>query len=191
LSQVIKLKKQGHLISEYYLSTIEESDSEADRKKKYEYQKYKRMDIEKIITARDIYYNMKWITVNDDSLNCFQQMLDQASYISGNVDVIIDDFLNKNPDLKEFLAVHGDENIRENYVPGVLEKINRRPVYIPKSETKIWDIVKAFNGKPIKYDRYPISISIKNDLFVITDIDFETPKTQFVDDWNKAPVLVL
>lgn len=104
-------------------------------------------------------------------------------------DSFIKDYLSKDNELKEFLAIHGDNSVSK-YVPKVLQGLKNKSICIPKNEEMIWEIVNVFDGKPVKYEQYPIRIKLDNE-FIVTDLAFEEKLVNRMEEWRNAPVYVL
>jgi hypothetical protein len=139
--------------------------------------------------TRNLFHSAGLIRTNDDSKESHEELQQCIISIGMHKDSFIKDYLSKDNELKEFLAIHGDDSVSK-YVPKVLQGLKNKSAYIPKNETMIWEIIKIFDGKPVKYEQYPIKIKL-DDWFVVADLAFEEKLINRMEEWRNAPVYVL
>ena len=188
-SQIIAIKNKGMDPTILFQHGIKESDSDEVRDGKRKKANSVRRKYESIPGVRNVLLALKWLKINDESVESYCEMIKHANFISQNVVTLVRGFLKNNPDVRDFLAVHGDNDINSIFVPGVMKDLESKIVKIKKSETMVWKAVNMFAGRPVKYDYYPdISVMFDGGRFIIRDEGFLKPKS---NEWRDAPILVL
>ena len=173
------------------MNVVNEKDSKEEKARKAKNAMYERKRIEEIMEVRDLFTKFGWVDTGIPESEKYAQMINQLNFIDSSKNDFIADFLKKDPDLREFMAVHSTDATKRRFFVNTLKEIKERKVKIPNDPSLI-ALIKAFNGVPIKVETYPISITFDETSFVIKDNSFESEKDESqVEQWRKTPILVL
>jgi hypothetical protein len=170
----------------------DEKDTKEDKERKKKKSKYERIRIEDIQSLRNTFMQIGWVKKDSSDQEKYAQMKSQIDFIGSNKTKFISDFFDKDPDLKEFVAIHSMGSTRKQFFTDeYILSISKRKVRIPRDEGLL-SIIREFEGRPISFDRYPVSIVYNGDSFDIKDYAFDCDEEESkMQQWRKTPVLVL
>jgi hypothetical protein len=169
----------------------DDKDSKEEKQRKAKNAMYERKRIEEIVELRDLFTKFGWIDSKVSEPEKYAQMMNQLNFLDSSKDMFINDFLEKDPDLREFMAVHSTDATKRHFFVKTLKEIKERKVKIPNDPGLI-ALIKAFEGMPMKVQTYPISITFDGISFAVKDIPFEAELDESkVEQWRNTPILVL
>ena len=173
-----------------YANDAKESDSKEEKARKMKNMIYERKRIEEVVSLLKLFTEIGWVKKDATEEEQYAQMNNQMNFIEFSKDIFIKDFLDKDPDLREFMAVHSTAATKRQFFLPTLKAIKERVVKIPNDPGLI-AIMKVFEGYIAKADKYSISITFDGTYFVTKDISFEYEEESQVDKWKNTPMLVL
>lgn len=182
--------KNKQPISSLYANSANESDSKEEKARKLKNMIYERKRIEDVTSLKDLFIVLGWIKKDVTEEEQYAQMINQLNFIESSKDIFIKNFLEKDPDLREFMAVHSTDATKRQFFLPTIKAIRERVVKIPNDPNLI-SIIKEFEGSFIKIAKYPISITFDGIYFAVKDLLFEFEEESQVDKWKNAPILVL
>lgn len=117
-------------------------------------------------------------------------MKSQVEFIAKEKVKVIQDYIEKDPELLEFMLIHCSPNTRKTFFPEKKIVFNRTKI---PNDPGLLSIIKEFEGRFFK-ERYSILITYDENVFQVKDLAFEyydEDAYSFLQQWKNAPVLVL
>ena len=149
---------------------------------------YEKRRFDELMSILDILKETKQVDESKGSV--YIQMRARINWIKAHQHEFIRDFLSKDQELREFLAVHSTNETKKSFFIPTLKEIQSRKVIVTKG---MMAIIKEFDGVPIRAYNCPlVKITFDGRSFVIKDHGFEEDYEESeMSKWRKAPVIVL